>query len=363
MKLNFFLLKPLHLAIVFAMLSIATPSLTLAASAQPSCTLTVTSPSETIKIKNQKEIFLREGDELKIAWKSTNATKATGSEGEKISLSGATTSTPTTTTTYSYRFTNGSKKALCTITTHVITIQVDTSNVASATSKFTIAGSATGVKTLQIKLLKEGSSKVLFSSNTIKVKNESWKTRVTKKLPNGIYTISVIARNGSSHNVIATSTLSIGVPTKSLTTLIVEPIALLVGGTAHTDETIAISYLQIINIGKNPSLVNGFWIKQNGSASTESITSLSVVDSNGITQGSVSATSGSLLFKNGSAFIPTTASIAPGDMSLFTLKAKISSNVGAHLGKQLKLDISSVETSASVKSTFPIRGTTWTIAP
>src|SRR3989344_433027 len=182
MKLNFFFTKPLHLAIVFALLFTAIPSLTFASSAQPTCTLTVTSPSETIKIKNQKEVFLRKGDEIKIAWKSTNATKATDVTGERISLSGATTSTPSTTTTYSYRFMSGSKKAVCTITVHVVTIQVDTTNVASATPKFTIAGKASGIKTLQIKLFKEGSSKSLFSSNIINVKNEAWKTKVSKKL-------------------------------------------------------------------------------------------------------------------------------------------------------------------------------------
>lgn len=158
---------------------------------------------------------------------------------------------------------------------------------------------------------------------------------------------------------VSTSTESRTVGT---TTLAVQSVPLLVGGTAHAGKSVAISYLQITNIGNEGALLKGFWVKQNGSASTTSIIGLSTVDDKGGSRGSVGGIEGFTPFQNGSAFAPTDAFFTPGQMRLFTIKAIMTNAVSAYIGTQLMIDVTSVETTATVKGQFPIRGTTWTIA-
>lgn len=146
------------------------------------------------------------------------------------------------------------------------------------------------------------------------------------------------------------------------TTLAVQSIPLLVGGTVHAGQSVAVSYLQITNIGKEGALLKGFWIKQNGSASTTSVTGLSTVDDKGGSRGFSGGVEGSTPFQNGSALAPTDAFFAPGQMKLFTIKAIMTNAISLHVGTQLMIDVTSIETTATVRGQFPIRGTTWTIA-
>ena len=150
--------------------------------------------------------------------------------------------------------------------------------------------------------------------------------------------------------------------TVGTTTLAIQSIPLLVGGTVHAGKSVAISYLQITNIGKDGALLKGFWVKQNGSASTTSVIGLSTVDDKGGSRGLVGGTEGSTPFQNGLALAPTDAFFAPGQMRLFTIKATMTNTISAHIGTQLMIDVSSIETTATVKGLFPIRGTTWTIS-
>jgi hypothetical protein len=71
---------------------------------------------------------------------------------------------------------------------------------------------------------------------------------------------------------------------------------------------------------------------------------------------------GAALFENGSAFAPTDAYFAPGQMHLFTIKALLTVNTAPYVGTQLMIDLIGVETTAAVRDPFPIRGTTWTIS-
>jgi hypothetical protein len=150
--------------------------------------------------------------------------------------------------------------------------------------------------------------------------------------------------------------------TVGTTTLAVQSIPLLVGGTVHAGQSVPISYLQITNIGKEGALLKGFWVKQNGSASTTSVTGLSTVDDKGGSRGFSGGLEWSTPFKNGLAFAPTEAFFAPGQMKLFTIKAVMTNAVSMYVGTQLMIDVSSIETTATVKGQFPIRGTTWTIS-
>ncbi len=148
------------------------------------------------------------------------------------------------------------------------------------------------------------------------------------------------------------------VRTVGKTTLAVQSIPLLSGGTVHAGESVPVAYLQITNIGSNGTVLTGFWVTQYGSASVESVIGLSTVDDKGGSRGSVV---GSDLFEDDVALAPTDAYFAPGQMRLFTIKANVTDDIQEHRGTTLMLDLTGLETDATVRDEFPIEGTTWTI--
>ena len=124
-----------------------------------------------------------------------------------------------------------------------------------------------------------------------------------------------------------------------------------------------ISYLMIVNRGSYAARLKGFWVKQNGSAPTRTVTGLSTVDDKGGSRGSIGGTEGSTPFNDGFALAPTDALFVPGQMRLFTIKAMMSSDISAHIGTQLKIDVTSLKAEdVTVTGSFPIRGTTWTLS-
>ncbi|HRH24531.1 MAG TPA: hypothetical protein PK109_03000, partial [Candidatus Paceibacterota bacterium] len=66
-------------------------------------------------------------------------------------------------------------------------------------------------------------------------------------------------------------------------------------------------------------------------------------------------------FKNGSAYVPLAATIGPKQFRIFTIKALVSQYSGSYYGKQLKINVASVDSKASVTGIFPMLGTTWTL--
>ncbi len=146
------------------------------------------------------------------------------------------------------------------------------------------------------------------------------------------------------------------------TTLAVGGIPLLTGGTVRAGGTVSISFLQITNIGAEGALLTGFLIKQNGSADTSVVIGLSTVDDKGGSRGLVGGTEGATPFKNKTALAPTEAYFAPGEMKLFTVKAMVTGNVMSYRGTDLMIEVTGLQTTASVQGQFPIRGTIWTIA-
>ena len=197
---------------------------------------------------------------------------------------------------------------------------------------------------------------------------------VQKKIPITTTTIVVtttvqanqpLGTNTSTTPLVATSTpISTSTPSNMIgtTTLAIQSVPLLVGGTVHAGETVPVSYLQITNIGSEGALLKGFWITQSGSAPVESIIGLSTVDDKGGSRGLNGGTESSILFQNGLALAPTDAFFAPGQMRLFTIKAIMTRTISPYVGTQLMLEVASIETTAAVRGQFPIRGTTWTIS-
>ncbi|MBP9771860.1 MAG: hypothetical protein KBD16_02975 [Candidatus Pacebacteria bacterium] len=344
--------------------TVFTPRATNATSNKLTCSLSVTTPTGETTMHAEKDVLLKKGDVIEIEWESTNAKKAVDGKGDTIALSGSATSSPQKNTTYSYRFSSGSKKVMCTVSVVIASGSITKSSLSSDASKPTLSGKATGVKTVQVVVYKEDTTKPLYTSKSIKVKRGSWKVKVSKKLPDGAYDVVVRGPKDMGLNTLATGTLVIGdddAGTSSATTLVVKSVPLLSGGIARGGSSVAVSYLQVINVGKEMATLKSFALKQNGSASTQSIITLTSTDDIGTSKSSTGGAEGSTPFKNGIASVPTNATIAAGETRLFTIKAVLTSNVSSHIGKQLMIDVAGVTANASVKGAFPIRGTTWTI--
>lgn len=187
----------------------------------------------------------------------------------------------------------------------------------------------------------------------------------TNPMPHTVFivpnqTAPQVSTSSLATSIISTSTPSVATGT---TTLTIQSVPLLSGGVVHAGQSVPISYLEIINIGTSSAQLTGFWVKQNGSASTDSVVGLSTVDDKGGSQGLIRGAEGSALFTNGLAFAPTDTFFSPGQMRLFTIKAILAPDVTAYTGTALMIDVASIQTTATVEGNFPIRGTTWAISP
>ncbi len=336
-----------------------------AESTKPSCELQVTTKNGTTTVKKTEDILLVQGDTMHITWSSAHAQTATMGNGRIIPLSGTATKTPSKTATYSYRFSSGNARVTCAVTAHIVTGDFTDSSLTTKLSKPTISGTAEGTKSVRVIIYKEGSERVLYTSNVIRVKDGEWKAKISKKLVDGVYNVVLLGDKNLELNTITRETLTIGknvkapvATEKSDTTLVVIPVPLLIGGTARGGSSVSVSYLQVINIGKESATLSGFSMKQNGTAKEESITGFTVSDDSSSFRG---ATEVGNIFNNGLAFVPIQVPFAPGQTRLFTIKAILKSDVTPYLGTQLKIDVAGVRATAQLKNAFPIRGTTWTI--
>lgn len=246
---------------------------------------------------------------------------------------------------------------------------IDESSLTTSIARPTLSGTATGTRTVGITIRKEGSTKRIYANNAVRVRDGEWYVRINKKLADGIYDVELVSSKSTKARMLMDENLIVDTDastttydTKSSSTLSIASIPLLSGGVSRAGASIPISYLQVVNTGKDPAVVKGFWIKQNGSASTNAIIGLTASDDAMISSyGSVGGTEGTVVFKDGMAFVPVETTIAPGTMRLFTIKAMLTSSTFSYIGTQLKLDVASVDTNASQKGLFPILGTTWII--
>ncbi len=182
-----------------------------------------------------------------------------------------------------------------------IQAHIDVSSLTSRFSKPTISGTATGRKKLKVTVYKEDTTRSVFKKSTVKVSREEWNVKVSKKLSDGNYTVVVEGVNVKGvKNIIATETLVVNtkgdstVSSSSKSVLLVGSIPLLSGGNAQAGATVPISYLQVNNTGKESISLKGFWIAQNGSAQTESVIGLSVVDDQSMSRGFVGGNEGTV---------------------------------------------------------------------
>lgn len=145
------------------------------------------------------------------------------------------------------------------------------------------------------------------------------------------------------------------------TTLRVATVPLLSGGVASPGASVPVAYLQVLNAGKAATSLRGFRMEQKGNASMSSVIGLSVIDDKGSSVSLSGGAVGGTPFVNGMATAKTDIVLPPGQRKLFTIRAVMAPVLSAFRGSNLTLDVTGVDTDASVQGIFPIRGTTWVI--
>jgi|GEM_PF-698374 len=334
------------------------PLTAAAASKKTTCSLEVTTEAGDAKITRDGDVIVLKGEELTIEWSGKNAKEAE-LDGEEVDVSDSDEFSPEETSTYEFVFKNGSRKATCEVTVHVVEAEIETTSADKG--KPTIKGEADGLRKVNVGVYTDSGKKV-FEKKNISVKRGNWSVKSTKTLKDGEYEIRLSGESKKYDlNEIMTGELTIGEEdsdddeSNSDGIISASTLPLLVGGTIREGETKPVSYLQLRNTGKEAVRVTGFDVKQNGSANANAITSLSTVDDKGGSRGTSSANP----FKNGIGFAPTNAVIEPGALKLFTIKATLGTS--ASIGTNLKLDVTGIRTNGSEKAIYPLRGTTWTI--
>jgi len=245
------------------------------------------------------------------------------------------------------------------------TASFDTDTLSSVKTKPTIEGEAGGLKTVRVVIESSTGKSVL--KKTVRVNKDAWKLRVTKTLKKGIYTITILESSKKNATVLATSTLIIGSKTSSSSSaksngiISVSSLPLLAGGTASQGTSVPVAYLKVQNTSSAAVNLEGFTLKQNGSASAANVIGFSTSDDKGGSRTTIGGIESTKQFKNGSAFVPLVASIAPNQVRIFTIKAIMSSDAGTDLGKQLFLDVSGIQANGGVRASLPIRGAAWTL--
>lgn len=237
---------------------------------------------------------------------------------------------------------------------------IDVATLTTAKTKPTITGTATSTKAVYV-LVRAESGKTVFKKS-VRVKDDVWRLRISKRLKEGEYEVFVYAGKRKHGDALVEGTLVVDKDKKASsasgkgTTLSLSAVPLLIGGTARAGTSVPVAYIKVVNTSTKPSALDGFTLTQNGTAPVSLITTFSTSDDKGGSRATVPAT-----FKGTVAFVPLSATLAPGQMRIFTIKAGLGTNVSSFIWSTLKLDVASVATGASALGTFPIRGTTWTV--
>lgn len=241
----------------------------------------------------------------------------------------------------------------------------DEETLTTTSTKPKLMGEAEDVRSVRLVIENEDGKRV-FRSREVKIDTDGeWKIRVTKKLKKGEHEVSLVGPKSTEYAVLATDTLVIGdskKDTKKSTdkkagTVYMSSLPLLTGGTATAGASVPVAYVKVGNPSKDTVTLSGFTLKQNGSANVNAVSSFSTNDDKGGSRATVASA-----FKNGESFVPLAATLAPGEVRIYTIKANLSSNLSAYAGSTLMLDVVDAETSATNSTTFPIKGTTWTLS-
>lgn len=227
---------------------------------------------------------------------------------------------------------------------------IDDASLSTTSTKPSIAGTAEDIKAVRL-VVRNDDGKQVFKKD-LRVRNEEWKTKVSKKLKDGEYEVSLYeGKTSRASALLDKETLTVGKAGGG--TLSASMVPLLTGGTARSFASVPVAYVKVANQGTATSSISGITLVQNGSAPTSVITTFATNDDKGGSRATVPAA----FTKQKTVFVPLAATIPPGQMRIFTIKANLGTI--ANIGSQLKLDVASV--AGASRGTFPLRGTTWTL--
>jgi len=347
------------LSFVFALALVASPLAASAASTKVSCSLTVYTPRGEVQV-TKADVLVKEGNEVRIAWNSTNAKKATSAK-DAIALSGSEIVTASKSTTYTYTFSNGSRRATCSVGLVVASGSITVTSLSTDASKPILQGTASGIKTVQV-TIKNADDDTVYRKE-LKIKKGKWEAKVTKSLPVGSYEVTLSGPKKLKLNEFERSYLNVLEKDSSTApgTLSASGLPLLMGGNVSPGSSAPVAYIKVSNTGKTTASIEGFKLVENGTAPDDLVIGFSTSDDKGGSRTTIGGTEGTKQFKNGSVTVPLAATILPGEIRIFTIKAILSRYSGSSAGTQLKIDVAGVTGKSSVKGTYPIRGTTLTL--
>lgn len=333
-----------------------------AAEVGPICVLLLKTNSGSLVTTGVSDVMLNKGDDLEIYWFSGNATRAENTAGDEVALTGKAAVSPQNKTKYTYTFSRGAKEMECSVVVNPVEGKVTTRALSTTDTTPTISGTAKNTKTVSFEIFKTGIKKPVYESGSVKVVRGVWKKTVSDSLTKGAYTLVLSGSETLKLNTISSERLTIGSTVSNNTSgvILVKQIPLLVGGIAKGDQTVGLSYLQILNTSLEPVAITGIRVNQTGTASTDTILTLSATDDTGLHKGQIGKI-GSSPFKSNEALIPISLTIEAKSMRLFTLKAILGNDITDDIGNTLKITVVGVESQSLVKGTFPIRGAVWTL--
>jgi hypothetical protein len=334
---------------------------TQAASPEPACSLYYFHQGTFLETKTKASIQVVKNEFVGLLWNGTNVSTGIDGNNKTILPLGFEIVKPTRDGTYAYTFSQGNEQVVCSLSIDVIAGSLSTKSTAKSGERITLAGTAEGVKRVAVVVYPLGSTKSVYTTKSLAVKNEKYSFRMPKALKDGTYRLE-LQTTDRVPQLLATSTITVGKASPvALTTLVVQKIPLLAGGTVKAGSGVAVAYLQVINVGAVPAKLTGFLLGQVGSAPASVIAGVSITDELGTARGSVGNMISDTPFVGTNVSVPLSTTLAPKESRLFTVRAVVASTATANVGQTVSLALLGLTADAHIQSTLPLYGVTWTI--
>jgi hypothetical protein len=329
----------------------------------PACSLYYFHNNSLLETKSSASLTIRKNDFVGLVWNATNITDGIDIQGKKIPALGFEIVVPNKDVSYTYTFNQGSKKVTCSLSITVLSGEFSSKETYKRGEKITIAGSVIGTKKVIIDFNSSAKTVPVYSTKPLTVLDQKFRYKLPKVLPDDTYTV-IMKTVGANSMVVATTTVRVGkVKYIPATTLVVQKVPLLSGGSVKASTEVPVAYIQIINVGENPSIINALAVRQVGSAPVSAITKMSVIDQFDTINGSIGNGTSISPFITDTAKIPTQITLAPKESRLFTIRASVAGNVPANIGRTISLALLGLESNSIIASALPVYNPNWTIVP
>lgn len=347
------------MVVIMGFLFVAQP--TTAAAAEPSCSLYYINNGVVGETKSNTSIQVAKNDFIGLIWNGINVTSAVDRDNKVVSSLGAQIVIPTRDESYSYTFGNGAQSVTCSIDISVISGSVTNKSTVKSNDRFTLTGKVEGVKRAVIAFYEPGATTPEYTTKSLTLKSGKFTFKMPKALDDGTYRVE-LQTTDAKPIVLATSSITVGKPKPvPATTIVVQTIPLLSGGVVKPGRGVAVSYLQVINVGTTPAQITDFNFAQIGSAPVSTIVGVSINDELGLSKGSVGNMVTGTPFVGTKVVVPIAVTLAAKESRLFTVRAVVGANATANIGQTMTLSLQSLTGNIKIQSALPVNGVTWTI--